>query len=542
VLEFKLLGPLEVAGADGPLPLGGQKQKALLAVLLLDAGHVVSTDRLIEALWGNEPPRTAATSLQNFVSQIRKLVGADALLTKPPGYVLEIEDEQLDLKRFTHLVDEARAAEPEERVGLLREALALWRGVPLADFAYDEFAQGEIGRLGELRLAAVEQRIDAELELGRHEDVIAELESLVAENPLRERLRALLMVALYRSGRQAEALQVFQQVRRALIAELGLEPGDELQRLHKSILRQDSALRAAPPRAGDEDHFEEVADAMLAGRVVPVLGIDVADLTSQLADRFAYPDADRDTLARVSQYISVMKGSGPLYDALHAYLDVDAPPTGVHRFLALLPPLLRERGAPQQLIVTTNYDLTLERALAEADEEFDVVSYLAAGRHRGKFCHVAPDGSAQTIDRPNEFVAELALAERTVILKLHGQVDRTPDRAWESFVVTEDDYIDYLAQSEISSVLPVAVAAKLRRSHFLFLGYAMRDWNLRVILNRLWGDNPLVYRSWAVQPSPRPLESQFWRHRDVDVVDLPLEDYVASLARYVGLEPVPASA
>jgi hypothetical protein len=192
--------------------------------------------------------------------------------------------------------------------------------------------------------------------------------------------------------------------------------------------------------------------------------------------------------------------------------------------------------------VTTNYDLTLERALAEADEEFDVVSYLAAGRHRGKFCHVAPDGSAQTIDRPNEFVAELGLAERTVILKLHGQVDRTPDRAWESFVVTEDDYIDYLAQSEISSVLPVAVAAKLRRSHFLFLGYAMRDWNLRVILNRLWGDNPLVYRSWAVQPSPRPLESQFWRHRDVDVVDLPLEDYVASLARYVGLEPVPASA
>jgi tetratricopeptide (TPR) repeat protein len=200
-------------------------------------------------------------------------------------------------------------------VSLLRDALALWRGMPLADFAYDEFAQREIGRLSELRLTALEQRIDAELELGRHEDVIAELESLVAENPLRERLRAELMVALYRAGRQAEALDAYQQLRRALVAELGLEPGEELQRLHKSILRRDSALRAAPARTDADDHLEEVADALLAGRVVPVLGIDVADLTSQLADRFAYPDADRDTLARVSQYISVMKGSGPLYDA-----------------------------------------------------------------------------------------------------------------------------------------------------------------------------------------------------------------------------------
>ena len=539
---FRMLGPLEVVGEDGLLPLGGQKQKAVLAILLLNAGRAVATDHLIDALWGGNPPRTAATSLQNFVSQLRKLVGAEALATQPPGYVLRIEQEQIDVNRFNRLVAEARSADAAERAGLLRAALALWRGAPLADFAYDAFAQNEIGRLEEARLNAIEQRIDADLELGRHDELVGELEAMVAEHPLRERPRTQLMLALYRGGRQAEALQAFQDARRALLDELGLEPGPALQELHKSILRQDSGLRDAVREPSADDHYDEVTAAILAGRVVPVLGADVGELAQRLAEKFEYPDEDRSALARVSQYVAVMKGSGPLYDELHASLDVDVPPTAVHRFFAALPPLLRERGASHQLLVTTSYDLALERAFGEAGEEFDVVIYLAAGRHRGRFCHVAPEGTATLIDRPNEYVEELSLDRRSVILKLHGQVDRSPEREWESFVVTEDDYIDYLAQSDVSSVVPVSLAARLRRSHFLFLGYTMHDWNLRVILNRLWGDNPLTYRSWAVQPGAQPLEREFWRRRDVEVLDLPLEEYVAALARYAGLAPVEASA
>jgi hypothetical protein len=233
-----------------------------------------------------------------------------------------------------------------------------------------------------------------------------------------------------------------------------------------------------------------------------------------------------------------MKGSGPLYDELHALLDADAAPTPIHRFFASLPPLLRERGVPHQLLVTTSYDLALEAAFLEAGEEFDVVSYVASGPHRGKFCHIGPDGSGRLVDLPNTYATELSLETRTVILKLHGQVDRGPDREWESFVITEDDYIDYLSEGDIAGAIPVGLAAKLRRSHFLFLGYTMADWNLRVILNRLWSDQPLTYRSWAVQPDAKPLEREFWRRRDVDVREVSLDRYVETLAGYAGLVPV----
>jgi DNA-binding SARP family transcriptional activator len=530
--EFRILGPLEVVVEGEAMPLGGQKQRALLALFLLDAGRVVSTDRIIDVLWGEQPPRTASTSLQNFVSQLRKLLGPDALETKPPGYRLRVGRGELDLDRFRMLVDEARTASPQDRSAKLREALALWRGPPLAEFAFEAFAQTEIARLEELRLAALEERIHSDLESGDQAELVSELERVVAEHPLRERFRAQLMLALYRAGRQADALAVYQDARRALVDELGIDPGPTLQQLHAAILRQEAGLEALPQQHAPEDHFEAVAKAIFSGRVVPVLGADVAELAAGLAHRFGYRSENGGhALTRVAQYISVMKGSGPLYDELHALLDTDLPPTAVHRFFASLPPLLRARGAPHQLIVTTSYDAALEGAFFEANEEFDVVAYLAAGPNRGRFCHLAPDGSVKLIDLPNTYV-DLSLEQRTIILKLHGQVDRTPAREWESFVITEDDYIDYLAQADVASVVPVSLAAKLRRSHFLFLGYTMEDWNLRVILNRLWGDQPLSYRSWAVQPQPMPLEREFWRRRDVDVYELPLEDYVGALSRH----------
>jgi len=537
--DFRILGPLEVSDETGPLLLGGQKQRAVLALLLLDADRVVSVDRLVEALWGEQPPRTAVTSLQNFVSQLRKSLGPEILETKPPGYRLRVRKGELDLDRFRVAVENARALEPAQRAAKLCEALGFWRGPPLADFAFESFAQPHIAHLEELRLATLEERVEADLEAGRHGELVGELEALVEEHPVRERLRGQYMLALYRSGRQAEALQTYQEGRRFLVEQLGIEPSRDLQQLHGAILRQEAGLQAPGAALPPEDHFDQVLRALFEGRLVAVLGADVADLASRLAHRFDYAE-NGSGLPRVAQYIAVMKGSGPLYDELHALLDADALPTPIHRFLASLPPLLRERGVPHQLLVTTSYDLALEAAFLEAGEEFDIVSYVAAGANRGKFCHLAPDGTGRLIDLPNTYATELSLETRTVILKLHGQVDRAPDRAWESFVVTEDDYIDYLAKSDVAGAVPVGLAAKLRRSHFLFLGYTMADWNLRVILNRLWCDQPLTYRSWAVQPDAKALEREFWRRRDVDVHEMALDRYVETLAAYAGLAPMKA--
>jgi DNA-binding SARP family transcriptional activator len=531
--EYRILGPLEVSDETGLLQLGGLKQRAVLALLLLEDGRVVSVDRLVDALWGERPPRTALTSLQNFVSHLRKLLGPETLETKSPGYRLRVRPGELDLDRFRAVVDAARDAEPAGRAQMLRDALALWRGHALADFEFEAFAQPHIAHLEELRLAALEERVQADLEAGAHLDLVGELEILVNEHPLRERLRGQYMLALYRAGRQAEALQAYQQGRRFLVDQLGIEPSRDLQQLHGAILRQESALQTPGAGTAAEDHFEQVVGALFAGRLVAVLGAEVGELTDHLAERFDY-SGNGHGLPNVAQYVAVMKGSGPLYDELHALLDADVTPTPIHRFFASLPPLLRQRGLPHQLLVTTSYDLALEAAFLEAGEAFDVVSYVAAGPHRGRFCHIEPGGTGRVIDLPNTYATELSLDRRTVILKLHGQVDRGVDREWESFVVTEDDYIEYLANSDVATAVPVGLAAKLRRSHFLFLGYTMADWNLRVILNRLWSDQPLSYRSWAVQPNAQPLEREFWRRRDVDVQELPLENYVETLAAYAG--------
>jgi DNA-binding SARP family transcriptional activator len=546
VLEYRILGPVELTGEAGPIPLGGQKQRALLALLLLHAGAAVSTDRIVDELWGKQPPKTATTSLQNFISQLRKLLGAETLVTKPPGYALRIEPDQLDAQRFERLLSEAREADAGERASKLRDALALWRGPPLADLAFEAFAQGEIRRLEELRLDAVEQRIEADLELGRGAELTAELKALVQEHPLRERLRGQQMLALYRAGRQAEALEAYHEARRVLVDELGIEPSPALQQLYRSILRQESGLEAAfsSPVARPEDHLADVVRAILGGRLVPVVGAGagaslVADgdghallrpqeVAAHLARCFdCPPDHDRE-LARVCEYVVLTEGVGPLYDELHALFGREYLPGPVHRLLAELAGVLRERDVPRQLIVTANFDWALEQAFAEAGEPIDVVTYIAVGRHRGKFLHVAPDGTAAVVEVPNSY-ADLAPEERTVILKIHGQVDREPAREWESFVVSEDDYIDYLAQADISSLVPATLVARLRRSHFLFLGYPIRDWGLRVFLHRVWGRDKLSYRSWAVEAGGEPIERELWRQRGIDVLDVEVDEYADRL-------------
>lgn len=246
MLEFRILGPLEVVGEHGPVRLGGPKQRATLAILLLNANRVVSVDRLADDLYAGAAPVTAVTQVQRQISELRKALGAESTIdTQPPGYVIRLAPEQLDLHRFERLTDEAGPAEARLAAGLLREALGLWRGEALADLAFEPFARPAIDRLEEIRLAALERRVEADLALGRHVEATAELEQLVAEHPLRERLRGQLMLALYRSGRQAEALDVYRQARAKLVEEFGLEPSARLRELERSILAQDPALDPA---------------------------------------------------------------------------------------------------------------------------------------------------------------------------------------------------------------------------------------------------------------------------------------------------------
>ena len=269
--------------------------------------------------------------------------------------------------------------------------------------------------------------------------------------------------------------------------------------------------------------------ALLAGRVVPVLGLaGSAALAERLATAFDYPSDRPLDLARVCQYVATMRGAGRLWDELHDRFEAAIEPEPIHRLLASLPPLLRERGVPHQLIVTTNYDLGLERAFEEAEEELDVVAYVASGPNQGRFWHRPPGEPPRPVEVPNAYT-ELSLDERTVLLKLRGAVDPHPEREWESFVATEDDHIEFLGRSELATAVPVTLAARLRRSHFLFVGYEMADWNLRLVLNRVWGGRTVVYGSWAAQPSPSALERAFWRHYDVDVLDIEPDALVALL-------------
>ena len=257
-MRYGILGPLELSDDGRAIEIAGSKQRALLATLLLSANRVVSSDRLIDALWEEHAPETAAKALQVHVSQLRKLVGKHRLETRAPGYLLRVEPDALDLERFQRL----------HEAGELDEALSLWRGPPLAEFAYQGFAQAEIARLQELRLGCLEERIEQNLAQGQHGELVGELEGLVKEHPLREQLRCQLMLALYRAGRQAEALDSYQQARAALVEELGIEPGRSLRELHQAILNQDPALDLAVGERGD--HMEQSAVALAAPAPEPV--------------------------------------------------------------------------------------------------------------------------------------------------------------------------------------------------------------------------------------------------------------------------------
>ena len=243
-MDFKILGPLEVWDGDQLLRLGGTKRRVALALLVVNANEVVGADRFVDGLWGDDAPSSAISALHNHISRLRKELGAELLASEGWGYVLRTDPETIDLYRFERLAAEAQALPSSERADRLAEALALWRGPPLADLTLEDGLARDLARLEERRLAVLEQRIDADLEAGRSRELIGELEGLTAENPFREHLRWQLILALYRAGRQAEALEAYRETRRLLVDELGLEPGNELRELERSILRQDPALDA----------------------------------------------------------------------------------------------------------------------------------------------------------------------------------------------------------------------------------------------------------------------------------------------------------
>jgi DNA-binding SARP family transcriptional activator/class 3 adenylate cyclase len=332
-VEFRILGPLEVLDEGRPVALPRGRGRALLALLILHAGEVVSTARLIDELWGERPPATATTALQGLVSNLRRCLEparadgeAPAVLrTTPPGYVLAIDPLGVDSNLFRLLLEEARGAAAVERSASLRRALSLWRGPVLADFTYQPFAQREITALEELRLVAIEERIEADLALGHHGQLVAELEVLVAEHPFRERVRGQLMVTLYRAGRQAEALEVYRGARQALVEELGIEPGSGLQQLEQAILRQDPSLDLEPsretvPTAGTMlhpvAHIDEAA-SWLSGerRTVTVVFVDLA--ASHGVGDGADPEARWRIVARSSrQAVGVLRRHGATVEEL----------------------------------------------------------------------------------------------------------------------------------------------------------------------------------------------------------------------------------
>ncbi len=346
-----------------------------------------------------------------------------------------------------------------------------------------------------------------------------------------------------------------------------------------------------------EAHYRMVVKAITDGRVVPFLGAGVNmvgrppgarfqlggrylpsgyELALMLSETFGYTPEGQDVtcpncqhrhrveypldLLRVSEYVALMTGSASLYDELRRLFDADYPPTPLHDFLAALPAIFRAKNLPPryQLIVTTNYDDVLERAFVLAGEAFDLVSYVADGEQRGKFLHwyqaagapwppkvgdaAGDEESARQVlvEKPNEYRG-VQPDQRTVILKIHGAVDRV-NAERDSYVITEDHYIDFLTRTDISNLVPAVLAARLRKRHFLFMGYSLRDWNLRVILHRIWGEQKLNYKSWAIQLNPPELDQKFWLRRDVDIRNVRLEDYIAALRQRIERQPPAAGA
>jgi DNA-binding SARP family transcriptional activator len=400
-MRFRILGPLEVEVDGGQVGLGGPKPRALLALLLLHPNEVVPADRLVDELWGGDAREGGVAPLRVNIARLRKALPDGVITTRSPGYMVRVAVDELDLHSFERLVDDARGllargltADASQR---LWEALSLWRGPALADFAYESFAQPAIARLDEIRLAATELRIEADLALGRHDELVGELEALVAEHPLRERLRGCLMAALYRSGRQAEALDAYQNARRTLVDELGIEPSPGLQELERAILRQDPALDLSSPTA---PRAEETAERSILVSITDEEKLDallaVAEPLVRLPERvivLARLVADATSLPAASAWLDERRSSLEARGAAAraASFTASSPGTELARLATELDVELVLVDAPEDLFAEGTPDGQLTALLADTPCD---VALLAPGDAQRAGPVVVPFGGA----------------------------------------------------------------------------------------------------------------------------------------------------
>jgi DNA-binding SARP family transcriptional activator/WD40 repeat protein len=439
-VDYWILGPLEVFADGRALDLGAHKQRALLAVLLLDGNHVVSTERLTDALWEEQPPKTAGKALQVYVSELRKQLGRERVQTKAPGYLLRVEQGELDLDRFQRLHAEGRYA----------EALSLWRGPPLGEFASERFAQPEIARLQELRLSCLEDRIEADLGAGRHAEVVGELEALVRENPLRERLHVQLMLALYRSGRQAGALDIYQDVRRTLIEERGIEPGVELRELQQAILNQDPGLEVSAVDTSDHGQTTGIKTFLIADN--PYKGLR------------AFEEADR------ADFFGREMLTAHLIDRLHA-----------GRFLALVGP----SGSGKSSVVRAGLVPALRRGALPGSERWRIVEMFPGAypleELEAALLKVGDHPPATLLDQLEDGERGLLRAVKRILPRDDSELVLVLDQLEEVFTLVDDDE----QRTHFLSIIERAVADPRSR--------------LRVVttLRADFYDRPLLYSGFA---------------------------------------------
>ena len=488
-MEFRILGPLEVVEQGRALPLGGARQRTLLALLLTRANEVVSADRLIDELWGERPPRTAANALQYHVSQLRKaLAPHEAIVTQEPGYVIRIGPDELDLLRFEALVEEAQHAAPELAAQRLREALELWRGPALADLANESFAQSEIPRLEELRLGALERRFEADLALGRYAELVGEVQALVREHPLRERLRAVLMQALYGSDRQAEALEVYRETRQLLVDELGIEPSPALQELEQAILRQDPALtsQVAPRQraimvvandAGRLDDLLAIAEPLARGSAREIILARLVRDAAELATTNAALSERRDVLAQqgISSRIAAYTSGAPGADVVRLATEHD-----VDLILLDAASDLLESGLPDR-----DLEAVLERAPCD-------VGVLSGAGDKGTGPVVTPFGGVEHDWAAIEVAAWLAQSLGTTLRLLGTEANPALERRDASRLLARASLL-------VQQVVGIVTEPVLVRTGEVGVLEASRDARLLVVgLSDRWRTEGIGHTRMAV--------------------------------------------
>jgi hypothetical protein len=409
--------------------------------------------------------------------------------------------------------------------------------------------------MGQRRLDSPKDLVRVEIETALNLGIrVIPILVLPAQMPNEERLPAALAPLVRRnaveiSARRFDSERLIETVQRA--ANAAADARIQVAKAAANASKPEPSPAGRPP---DDAHYRIVANRILAGAVVPFLGEGVnlcgrpdsvswrvghrylpsmSELAAYLARESSYPFKDRKNLLRVSQWVEVMLGTGTLYESLHDVLDAEYEPTPVHRLLASLPSLIRVHPSTQRrffpLIVTTNYDDALERAFKDADEEYDLVTYIADGPKQRRFLHTSPDGDKRVISKPKSH-AELQFDERPVIAKIRGTVDRGKTDSQDSYVITENHYIDYLSDTNIGQLLPESIKSRLMKSSVLFLGYSLTDRNLRVILRRLWNGDPVAgWKSWAIQADANTIEERLWFSLNVETLSARLNEYIDRL-------------